>query len=236
MCDLAGAPQELINTTTGVVEGHTTQTLYGKRTWSGRCTSPLLFAGQYEDAESGWAYNRFRYYNPTLGAYNAQDPLGLAPRLASAQGYVDHAAYWVDLLGLASCGHPRHGRPTPDTEGPLLPNGQFEVPAFEVSKSAEPEVARTLEMAIQQDQPTLLQRTTDKSIIRQNRAEATRGWDYTKGSPDEFPYASTMQGGKGATVNGVSTLAQNKQGGRLRGFYRRENIQNGDFFRVKLIE
>ncbi|WP_034988068.1 RHS repeat-associated core domain-containing protein, partial [Corynebacterium jeikeium] len=78
VCDLAGAPQELINTTTGVVEGHTTQTLYGTRTWAGRCTSPLLFAGQYEDAESGWAYNRFRYYNPTLGAYNAQDPLGLA--------------------------------------------------------------------------------------------------------------------------------------------------------------
>ena len=102
VCDLAGAPQELINTTTGVVEGHTTQTLYGTRTWSGRCTSPLLFAGQYEDAESGWAYNRFRYYNPTLGAYNAQDPLGLAPRLASAQGYVDHAAHWVDVLGLMS--------------------------------------------------------------------------------------------------------------------------------------
>ena len=59
-----------------------------------------MFAGQYEDAESGWAYNRFRYYNPTLGAYNAQDPLGLAPRLASAQGYVDHAAHWVDVLGL----------------------------------------------------------------------------------------------------------------------------------------
>ena len=89
--------------TTGVVEGHTTQTLYGKRTWAGRCTSPLLFAGQYEDAESGWAYNRFRYYNPTLGAYNAQDPLGLAPRLASAQGYVDHAAYWVDVFGLKRC-------------------------------------------------------------------------------------------------------------------------------------
>ena len=62
-----------------------------------------MFAGQYEDAESGWAYNRFRYYNPTLGGYNAQDPLGLAPRLASAQGYVDHAAFWIDFLGLESC-------------------------------------------------------------------------------------------------------------------------------------
>ncbi|MCG7259689.1 MULTISPECIES: RHS repeat-associated core domain-containing protein [unclassified Corynebacterium] len=74
--------------------------MYGKRTWSGRCTSPLLFTGQCEDAESGWAYNRFRYYNPTLGAYNAQAPLGLAPRLASAQGYVGHAAFWIDVLGL----------------------------------------------------------------------------------------------------------------------------------------
>ena len=110
VCDLAGAPQELINTTTGVVEGHTTQTLYGKRTWSGRCSSPLLFAGQYEDAESGWAYNRFRYYSPTLGAYNAQDPLGLTPRLASAQGYVDHAAHWVDVLGLKACPSLNGGR------------------------------------------------------------------------------------------------------------------------------
>ena len=62
--------------------------------------TPLRLAGHYEDAESGWAYNRFRYYNPALGAYNAQDPLGPAPRLASAQGYVDHAAHWVDVLGL----------------------------------------------------------------------------------------------------------------------------------------
>ncbi|WP_445293090.1 NucA/NucB deoxyribonuclease domain-containing protein [Corynebacterium sp. KPL4072] len=58
----------------------------------------------------------------------------------------------------------------------------------------------------------------------------------TKGSPDEFPYTSTMQGGKGATVNGVSPLTQNKRSGRLRGFYRRNNNQNGGFFRVKLTE
>ncbi|WP_353959082.1 RHS repeat-associated core domain-containing protein [Corynebacterium auriscanis] len=66
------------------------QSLYGKRTWCGGVSSPLLFAGQYEDAESGWVYNRFRYYQPVVGSYNAQDPLGLAPRVASGQGYVDH--------------------------------------------------------------------------------------------------------------------------------------------------
>ena len=45
-------------------------------------------------------YNRFRFYEPLLGSYNAQDPLGLAPRVASGQGYVDHAAFWGDVLGL----------------------------------------------------------------------------------------------------------------------------------------
>ena len=99
--DLTGSPQELIHPTTGNIVGTARHSLYGTRTWTGDETSPLLFAGQYLDDESGWAYNRFRYYNPTLGAYNAQDPLGLAPRLASAQGYVDHAAFWVDVLGLA---------------------------------------------------------------------------------------------------------------------------------------
>ena len=67
----------------------------------------------------------------------------------------------MDVLRLAGCGHSRHGRPTPDSEGPLLPNGQFEVPVYEVSRTSQPEVEQTLEKAIQQGQPTLLQRTTD---------------------------------------------------------------------------
>jgi len=102
VADLAGAPQEIIDPATGQVEGRVAQSLYGKRTWAGGVSSPLLFAGQYEDVESGWVYNRFRFYQPLLGSYNAQDPLGLAPRVASGQGYVDHAAFWVDVLGLKS--------------------------------------------------------------------------------------------------------------------------------------
>ncbi|PMC64906.1 type IV secretion protein Rhs [Corynebacterium tuscaniense] len=102
MSDLAGSPQELIDPVSGWVAGRATQSLYGVRTWHGPATSPLLYAGQYMDAESGWAYNRFRYYNPQAGIYNAQDPLGAAPRIASPQGYVDHAAYWIDEFGLAA--------------------------------------------------------------------------------------------------------------------------------------
>ncbi len=104
VCDLAGAPKELINPTTGEVVGYATYTLFGKRHWAGTVSTPLLFTGQYEDTESGWVYNRFRYYDPHAGVYNAQDPLGLLANLGTAQGYVTNPVTWVDVLGLKGCG------------------------------------------------------------------------------------------------------------------------------------
>ena len=103
VCDLAGAPKELIDPTTGEVVGYATYTLFGKRHWAGTVNTPLLFTGQYEDTESGWVYNRFRYYDPHAGVYNAQDPLGLLANLGTAQGYVTNPVTWVDVLGLKKC-------------------------------------------------------------------------------------------------------------------------------------
>ena len=100
--DFAGAPKELVDVTTGGIVGYSKQSLFGKRQWFGGKSSPLLFAGQYEDAESGWVYNRFRYYSPQAGVYNAQDPLGVGPNVASAQAYVDNPTTWVDAMGLAA--------------------------------------------------------------------------------------------------------------------------------------
>ena len=103
VCDLAGAPKELIDPATGEVVGYATYTLFGKRQWAGTVNTPLLFTGQYEDTESGWVYNRFRYYDPHAGVYNAQDPLGLLANLGTAQGYVTNPVTWVDILGLKGC-------------------------------------------------------------------------------------------------------------------------------------
>ena len=103
VCDLAGAPKELIDPATGEVVGYATYTLFGKRHWAGTVSTPLLFTGQYEDTESGWVYNRFRYYDPHAGVYNAQDPLGLLANLGTAQGYVTNPITWVDVLGLKKC-------------------------------------------------------------------------------------------------------------------------------------
>ena len=110
VCDLTGAPKELINPTTGEIVGYATYTLFGKRHWAGTVGTPLLFTGQYEDTESGWVYNRFRYYDPHAGVYNAQDPLGLLANLGTAQGYVTNPVTWVDVLGLKGCKRSRYAR------------------------------------------------------------------------------------------------------------------------------
>ena len=65
---------------------------------------PFRWPGQYEDAETGLYYNRFRYYDAEVGGYVSQDPSGLAGGLRPA-AYVGDPSTWVDPLGLSGkCG------------------------------------------------------------------------------------------------------------------------------------
>ncbi|WP_072326059.1 restriction endonuclease fold toxin, partial [Escherichia coli] len=65
----------------------------------------LLYAGQWQDAESGLCYNRFRYYEPETGMYLVSDPLGL---LGGEQTYryVPNPLGYIDPLGLAKTSAP----------------------------------------------------------------------------------------------------------------------------------
>jgi RHS repeat-associated protein len=79
---------------------------YGKvRNWQGEVKTdcPFRFQGQYEDAETGLYYNRFRYYDPSIGNYISQDPIGLAGGNPTLYGYVHDPNSWIDQLGL-ECG------------------------------------------------------------------------------------------------------------------------------------
>ncbi|EOL7969730.1 RHS repeat-associated core domain-containing protein, partial [Escherichia coli] len=62
----------------------------------------LLYAGQWQDAESGLCYNRFRYYEPETGMYLVSDPLGLAGGEQTYR-YVPNPLGWIDQYGLAGC-------------------------------------------------------------------------------------------------------------------------------------
>ena len=59
----------------------------------------LLYAGQWQDAESGLCYNRFRYYEPETGMYLVSDPLGLQGGEQTYR-YVPNPLRWIDPLGL----------------------------------------------------------------------------------------------------------------------------------------
>ncbi len=67
-----------------------------------RTANPWRFPGQYEDAETGLYYNRFRYYDPELGRYLSEDPIGLSGGVALF-GYVYDPLVWLDVLGLSGC-------------------------------------------------------------------------------------------------------------------------------------
>ncbi|CAG19101.1 RHS repeat domain-containing protein [Photobacterium profundum] len=62
--------------------------------------NPLRFQGQYHDQESGLHYNRFRYYDPSIGQFIHQDPIGLLGGINHYR-YAPNPIQWVDPLGLS---------------------------------------------------------------------------------------------------------------------------------------
>ncbi|MBY8887322.1 DUF6531 domain-containing protein [Streptomyces sp. PTM05] len=106
--DAVGTPMELV-TPSGDLAWQQRTTSWGTRlppatTTTPAVTCPLRFPGQYADAESGLHYNYFRYYEPEIGSYLAEDPLGLSPA-PNSRRYVINAFTHADPTGLApQCG------------------------------------------------------------------------------------------------------------------------------------
>ena len=63
---------------------------------------PFRFQGQYYDEESGLHYNRFRYYDPEIGRFVSQDPIGFAGS-DNFYEYAPNPIRWIDPYGLAPC-------------------------------------------------------------------------------------------------------------------------------------
>jgi RHS repeat-associated protein len=100
--DHLGTPRELIDSF-GRVAWASTYTAWGdanpgrKTTVTADC--PMRFLGQWRDDDSELHYNRFRYYDPTVGAFISQDPLGLGGG-TNLYCYAKNPIRWSDPLGL----------------------------------------------------------------------------------------------------------------------------------------
>ena len=106
-----------------------------------------------------------------------------------------------------------------------------EVPTLTISSSRMPNIAKNIQSALDSGYPSMLTRETDPAIISANRSAACSGF-CGEGSPDEYPFASTMEGGTGAQVQGVPLSEQRIQGGVLSQFYQQNEIGQGDQFQV----
>lgn len=60
---------------------------------------PIRFQGQWEDAETGLFYNRFRYYEPGVGSFTSLDPIRLLGGVRIS-GYVSIPTTQFDRFGL----------------------------------------------------------------------------------------------------------------------------------------
>jgi RHS repeat-associated protein len=61
---------------------------------------PFRFQGQQFDEETGLHYNRYRYYDPGVGRFVSQDPIGLRGG-SNLFAYAPNPMGWVDPFGLA---------------------------------------------------------------------------------------------------------------------------------------
>ncbi len=65
----------LLTNSSGTVVGTYQFDAYGNTTHTGSVTTPMQYAGQYLDVESGLYWMRARYYDPTTGQFVSRDPL-----------------------------------------------------------------------------------------------------------------------------------------------------------------
>ncbi|WP_206751350.1 polymorphic toxin-type HINT domain-containing protein [Cryobacterium psychrophilum] len=108
-------------------------------------------------------------------------------------------------------------------------------PVLLIDSLRVPNIARNVQDALNAGHPSVLNRTTNPLKIKANRSAACAGF-CGPGSTDEYPFASTVQGGVGARVRGVPLAEQRVQGGILSRFYKLNNIGPGDPFEVKVIK
>jgi len=108
--DHLGTPFQMVSTS-GQITWETQLDSCGKvrvtKGEEGSC--PFRYQGQYEDAETGLYYNRFRYYDSSTGLYISSDPIGLLGGL-KFYSYVTDSNLFVDPFGLnASCDSGKRG-------------------------------------------------------------------------------------------------------------------------------
>jgi hypothetical protein len=99
-----------------------------------------------------------------------------------------------------------------------------------ISAGRYPELAENITHAQKAGHPSIL---THGGNSAANRAGALEGVPNIRPlSRDEYPFASSLEGGAGSWVGHVPVSQQNAQGAILKNFFKQNNVQSGDQYRV----
>ncbi|AOL07755.1 hypothetical protein WI95_28290 [Burkholderia contaminans] len=105
-CDHLGTPQELTDEHSEIAWSAeyrawgVAQEAIRKASGKAQFANPIRFQGQYHDHESGLHYNRHRYYDPQVGRYINQDPIGLMGGLNTYEYAFGNPLTYMDSMGL----------------------------------------------------------------------------------------------------------------------------------------
>ncbi|WP_415829601.1 RHS repeat-associated core domain-containing protein, partial [Delftia tsuruhatensis] len=97
----------------------------------------IRLPGQHHDRETGLYYNRHRYYDPVVGSYVNQDPIGWLGG-TNHFNYPENPLNWIDPMGLRSIG--------PPAAGTYYPRGQIPrpIPRSDLPRRAAYEAAANM--------------------------------------------------------------------------------------------
>lgn len=177
---------------------------------TGEISQPLRFQGQYYDDETGLHYNRYRYYDPDIGRFITQDPIGLYGG-NNAYLYAPNPIGWVDPLGLINTrttGTPNIGTGS----GTRLTNVGPNQYTLQISHARYPESADHIRDAQRAGHQSIL--TVDRGGAGARRAASLQGhpcYPNVRNQPgrqidrDEYPLAMTREGGAGASVRYITS-------------------------------
>jgi hypothetical protein len=111
------------------------------------------------------------------------------------------------------------------------------LPIYVISAQQTPTIANHVYQAMQSGRPWQLTYigADNDNLNDRNRYHACKELESPRPTGyqcDEYPFASTYQGGVGASAVLVPELENQTQGGQLSAFYRSNNLRNGSQFLV----
>jgi hypothetical protein len=191
----------------------------------------LVRGGEYWEASKqhlGFSLgNASATFIPLGGSYSANQTFGMfgqwihpeaAERGAASAAFTDTAS--TAIIG----GTGAFGKAPRDVTQQL--------PIVRFRSRTHPDLAANIWNAQQAGHPRVLTHGGDAAA---NRAACLEDVPNVRGlSRDEYPFASSKEGGRGAWVGHIPPSQQNSQGGILNNFFRRNNIRPGDKYGVEV--